>query len=98
MTELESLILQRQQLDRKIKELRNHQKTFGTVRINRQENRGGYYNVQTLVNTLSSYGKDEMWFVTIRERTLEEVAHKLRVITTDMSELLRSIEEETCEK
>lgn len=99
MTELDSLIAQRKELDEKIKALKSNENKFGTVRITRCEGRGGYYNVQTLVKTLSDYQKNEMWFVTIRERTKAEVAHRIRVLITDMSELLASIEgDEKCEK
>ena len=99
MSELESLIAQKKALENRIKELKLNQKQYGTVRMNRQEGRGGYYNVQTLVKTMSQYGKPDLWFVMIRERTKKEVAHRIRVLITDLSELLANLEkEESCEK
>ena len=94
MTELERLIEQRKELDEKIKALKSNMEVFGSVRITKTEKRGGYYGVQTQVKTLSEYTKDYMWMPTIRERTKEEVAHRIRVVISDMSELLKMIEAE----
>ena len=96
MTELEKLLEQRLEINRKIKALQDNVENFGTVRMSKETGRNGYYKVQTLVKTLTpqTYGrKEEMWMATIRERTKEEVAHRIRVIITDMSELLKSLEQ-----
>lgn len=94
MTELEQLIMQKKELEQKIKILKTSERTFNSVRFSRRENRGGFYNVQTLVKTLSDYDSGERWMVTIRERTKEEIAHRIRVVISDMSELLKTIEDE----
>ena len=101
MTELEKLIEQRREITRKIKELQTNQTVFGIVRMSKEENRGGYFKVSTLVNSLSGWDDKtaERWMPTICEREMETVIHKIRVIITDMSELLASIEgENQCEK
>ena len=93
MTEIEKLIEQRKEIDKKIKALKNHETQFGMVRMSKKEQCGGYFNVQTLVNTLTDHGGGKMWMVTIRERTKEEVMHNIRVLISDMSDLLKSLEE-----
>lgn len=94
MTEIEMLIEQRKEIDKKIKALKNHETQFGMVRMCKKENCGGYFNVQTIVNTLSDHGGGKMWMVTIRERTKEEVMHKIRVLISDLSDLLKHLEDE----
>lgn len=94
MTKLEDLIYQKKKLEEQIALLKGDGQQFGNVRMSRSDSRGGFYSVQTLVKTFSEYDKGERWQITIRERTKKEVAHSLRVIITDMSELLQSIEKE----
>jgi hypothetical protein len=94
MTELEKLMQQRSEIERRIRELKDNTRVFGSVRINKTSKRGGYIAVQTSVNSFSACLKDTMWMTTIRERTKDEVMHKIRVIITDLSELLDYLEKE----
>lgn len=98
MTELEKLVAQRAEIERRIRELKDNTMVFGSVRINKTSKRGGYIAVQTQVNSFSSYMKETMWMTTIRERTKDEVMHKIRVVITDLSELLEYLEKEEKEK
>ena len=101
MTELEQLILQKKELEQKIKALKNSEKDFGMVRISHSDRRGGYYNVQNKVNALNEdfAGRIEsIWMSAIRERTKEEVMHKIRVLISDLSDLLKHMEEEKDEE
>ena len=101
MTELEKLIEQRKKLDKRIRELKNSATEFGMVRIIHSDNRGGYYNVQSKVNALNAESPKRMqntWLSAIRERTKEEVMHKIRVLISDLSDLLKHMEEEKDEE
>ena len=97
MTELEKLIEQKKELEKRIKALKTNETEFGMVRIFRTDRRGGYYNVQNKVNALNEdfAGRIEsIWMSAIRERTKEEAMHKIRVLISDLSDLLKHMEEE----
>ena len=101
MTELEQVILQKKELEKRIKALQTNETEFGMVRIFFTERRGGYYNVQNKVNALNEdfAGRIEsIWMSAIRERTKEEVMHKIRVLISDLSDLLKHMEEEKDEE
>lgn len=101
MTELEKLIEQKKELENRIKALKTNETEFGMVRIFLTERRGGYYNVQNKVNTLNGVyagQKESIWLSVIRERTKEEVMHKIRVLISDLSDLLKHMEEEKDEE
>ena len=101
MTELEQLILQKKELEQKIKALKNSEKDFGMVRISHSDRRGGYYNVQSKANMLNGGYKgrtESIWMSAIRERTKEEAMHKIRVLISDLSDLLKHMEEEKDEE
>lgn len=101
MTELEKLIEQKKELEKRIKALQTNETEFGMVRIFLTDKRGGYYNVQNKVNTLNGVyagRKESIWLSVIRERTKEEVMHKIRVLISDLSDLLKHMEEEKDEE
>lgn len=101
MTELEKLIEQKKELEKRIKALQTNETEFGMVRIFRTDRRGGYYNVQNKVNALNEdfAGRIEsIWMSAIRERTKEEVMHKIRILISDLSDLLKHMEEEKDEE
>ena len=101
MTELEQLILQKKELEKRIKALQTNETEFGMVRIFFTERRGGYYNVQNKVNALNEDYKgrtESIWMSAIRERTKEEAMHKIRVLISDLSDLLKHMEEEKDEE
>ena len=101
MTELEQLIEQRKEITQRIKALQSNETVFGMVRMTDEEKRGGYFKVSVIVNSLSYDNRcnSERWMPVICEREKETVIHKIRVIISDMSELLARLEgEEKCEK